>query len=73
MKTIIVYESATGFTAQYAAWLAEELSAQSKALREISRATLADFDRVIFGVYRLFGTPFGIEKHPNRYSVYHTV
>lgn len=62
MKTIIVYESATGFTAQYAAWLAEELSAQSKALRDISRAALADFDRVIFGGWVMGDGIMGLEK-----------
>ena len=37
MKRIVVYESGTGFTAQYAAWIAEELQCESMKLKNTKR------------------------------------
>lgn len=49
MNTIVIYESATGFTEQYAEWIADELDCPCRPLKQISGTELATFDRVIFG------------------------
>jgi menaquinone-dependent protoporphyrinogen IX oxidase len=52
-KTIVLYESKTGFTRKYAEWIAEELDAElfplQEARRSIDAAKLQDYDAVIFG------------------------
>lgn len=49
MKRIVVYKSSTGFTEQYAGWIAEVLECSSIALKDASAETLKQYDQVIFG------------------------
>ena len=49
MKTLIIYNSQTGFTEKYAKWLAENLEAKCLSVKEAKNEKLADYDRVIFG------------------------
>lgn len=62
MNRIIIYESGTGFTAQYAAWIAEELQCESVALKSAKAVNLADYDQVIFGGWMCAGKVMGYEK-----------
>lgn len=62
MKRIVVYESGTGFTAQYAAWIAEELQCESIALKSIKTVNLSDYDQVIFGGWMCAGKVMGYDK-----------
>ncbi|MBO5292062.1 MAG: hypothetical protein J6B10_02650 [Lachnospiraceae bacterium] len=62
MKRLVVYQSATGFTAQYAAWIAEELSCGAKELKQVSAAEIAQCDSVIFGGWIMGGNISGLEK-----------
>ncbi|MBR2491392.1 MAG: hypothetical protein IKB65_07925 [Ruminiclostridium sp.] len=49
MRILVVYESKTGATEQYAQWLAEELGTQSLALESCSIAQLQNCDLIVFG------------------------
>lgn len=62
MKRIVLYESGTGFTAQYAAWIAEELQCESVALKNAKAVNLSDYDRVIFGGWMCAGKVMGYDK-----------
>lgn len=62
MKRIIAYESSTGFTAQYAAWIAEELQCESVALKNAKSLYLSDYDQVIFGGWMCAGKVMGYDK-----------
>ena len=62
MKRIVIYESGTGFTAQYAAWIAEELQCESVALKNAKSVNVADYDQVIFGGWMCAGKVMGYDK-----------
>ncbi len=62
MERIVLYESGTGFTAQYAAWIAEELQCESIALKNAKTVNLADYDQVIFGGWMCAGKVMGYDK-----------
>jgi len=62
MKRIVLYESGTGFTAQYAAWIAEELQCKSVALKNAKTMNVADYDQVIFGGWMCAGKVMGYDK-----------
>lgn len=62
MKRIVVYESGTGFTAQYAAWIAEELQCESMALKNTKTLNPTDYDQVIFGGWMCAGKVMGYDK-----------
>ena len=49
MRAIIIYRSETGFTRQYALWLAEELGCGAVDFRDRGRAALEDYDTVLYG------------------------
>lgn len=62
MKPIILYESGTGFTAQYAAWIAEELQCESVALKNAKKINFSKYDQVIFGGWMCAGKVMGYDK-----------
>ena len=62
MKTIIVYESKTGFTERYARWAAEELGCECISLKDASKDRLAGYDRVIFGGWIMANMISGLPK-----------
>ena len=62
MKRIVIYESGTGFTARYAAWIAEELQCESVALKNVKTVNFADYDQVIFGGWMCAGKVMGYDK-----------
>lgn len=49
MKRIVVYKSNTGFTKQYAQWIAEALDCTAEALENTDAHALGQYDQVIFG------------------------
>lgn len=49
MKTMVIYKSATGFTKKYAQWIAEELSAELFAAREVTLQQMEGYACIIFG------------------------
>lgn len=62
MKTIIVYESKTGFTERYARWAAEKLGCECILLKNASKEKLAGYDRVIFGGWIMANMISGLPK-----------
>lgn len=62
MKTIVIYNSKTGFTKQYAKWISEALSCPCKPLKSVSAAELDDFDKIIFGGWVMGNMIMGLDK-----------
>lgn len=62
MKTIVLYTSKTGFTAQYARWIAEALACPCEPLAAVSPKALSGYDRVIFGGWVFGNGIVGLEK-----------
>jgi menaquinone-dependent protoporphyrinogen IX oxidase len=48
-KIVVVYSSHTGFTQNYAAWLAQELHCDLKTAKEASVSDLLQYDTIIYG------------------------
>lgn len=49
MKTIVIYQSKTGFVKKYVQWIAEELSADVFEVSKVDINWLADYDTVVYG------------------------
>ena len=62
MKRIVVYQSGTGFTAQYAGWIAEELGCEAKELKKVNTGELQAYDEVIYGGYIMANMVSGYNK-----------
>lgn len=56
MKTIVIYNSQTGFTKRYAEWIAEAAGAECLALAEAKKKDLAGYDAIIFGSWACAGS-----------------
>lgn len=59
MKTIVIYNSQTGFTKRYAQWIAEASGADCFELSEAKKKNMADYDAIIYGSWACAG---GISK-----------
>ena len=59
MKTIVIYNSQTGFTKRYAQWIAEATGADCFELSEAKKKNLAAYEAIIFGGWACAG---GISK-----------
>lgn len=59
MKTIIIYNSQTGFTKRYAKWIAEATGGDCIELSEAKKKSMAAYDAIIFGGWACAG---GISK-----------
>lgn len=55
MKTIVIYSSKTGFTKQYAEWIAEGTGAACLPLAEAKKKNMAGYDAIIFGSWACAG------------------
>lgn len=62
MKRIVIYQSETGFTAQYAVWIAEELQCQAEELKKIKLKELEEYDLVVYGGWIFANTISGYEE-----------
>ncbi len=62
MKRLVVYQSSTGFTAKYAAWIAEALSCEAKELKRVKIQEVAECDCIIFGGWIMGGMIMGLDK-----------
>lgn len=56
MKTIVIYNSQTGFTKQYALWIAETAGADCLELSEAKRKNLSQYEAIIFGGWARAGS-----------------
>lgn len=58
MKTIIIYNSQTGFTAKYAQWMAEATGADRMELKEAKKKKLHyfdDYEKIVYGGWVMGG------------------
>lgn len=59
MKTIVIYNSQTGFTKRYAEWIAEKSGADCYELSKAKKKRLDSYDAIIYGGWACAG---GISK-----------
>lgn len=59
MKTIVIYNSQTGFTKRYAQWIAEAAGADCVELSEAKKKNMDEYEAVVFGSWACAG---GISK-----------
>lgn len=59
MKTIVIYNSQTGFTKRYAQWIAEKTGADCVELSEAKKRSMDAYEAIIFGGWACAG---GISK-----------
>ena len=56
MKTIVIYNSQTGFTKRYARWIAEAAGADCLELSAAKRRSLESYDAIVFGGWACAGS-----------------
>lgn len=56
MKTIVIYNSQTGFTKQYAQWITEATGADCLALSDAKKKNLDAYEAIIFGGWACAGS-----------------
>ena len=56
MKTIVIYNSQTGFTKRYAQWIAEATDADCLELSEAKKKNLTAYEAIIFGGWACAGS-----------------
>lgn len=56
MKTIVIYNSQTGFTKRYAGWIAEAARADCLELAAAKKKNLTAYDAIIFGGWACVGS-----------------
>ncbi len=62
MNAIVVYQTQTGFTEQYANWIAKALSCPAIPLNKVTVAALAPYDTVIYGGWLRAGSIVNFSK-----------
>lgn len=56
MKTIVIYNSQTGFTKRYAEWIAEAMEADCLDLSAAKKKNLAEYEAIVFGGWACAGS-----------------
>lgn len=56
MKTIVIYNSQTGFTKKYAQWIAEKANADCIEYSKAKNADLDGYDAIVFGGWAVAGS-----------------
>lgn len=56
MKTIVIYNSQTGFTKRYAKWIAEKANADCIEYSKAKNADLDSYDAIVFGGWAVAGS-----------------
>ncbi len=56
MKTIVIYNSQTGFTKRYAEWIAEAAGADCIALAAAKRKSMEGYEAIVFGGWACAGS-----------------
>jgi menaquinone-dependent protoporphyrinogen IX oxidase len=62
MKTIVIYQSQTGFTKKYAEWIANELKCEILPYKQMSEKEIMAYDYVIYGGRVHAGKVEGLKK-----------
>lgn len=61
-QILVIYKSVTGFTRQYARWIAGELDCKAMDFREISAETMSEYNTIVFGGRFHAGSVDGLKK-----------
>lgn len=61
MRTIVVYQSSTGFTKQYAGWIAQECGCNAISIKQLPPQGLQGYDLVVFGGWVMGGLISGLD------------
>lgn len=56
MKTVVIYNSQTGFTKRYAQWIAGAAGADCLALSEAKKKSMEPYEAIVFGGWACAGT-----------------
>lgn len=56
MKTIVIYNSQTGFTKRYAQWIAEKTNGECVEFSKAKKMNLSNFDAIVFGGWAFAGS-----------------
>jgi menaquinone-dependent protoporphyrinogen IX oxidase len=56
MKSIVIYNSQTGFTKKYAEWISEAAGCECVSLKKAGKINLADYDAIVFGSWCMAGS-----------------
>lgn len=56
MKTIVIYNSQTGFTKRYAQWVAEKSNGECVEFSKAKKMNLDTYDTIVFGGWAFAGT-----------------
>lgn len=56
MKTVVIYNSQTGFTKRYAQWIAEATGGDYLELNEAKKKSMDEYDAIVFGGWAVAGT-----------------
>ena len=62
MKTIVIYQSSTGFTKQYAQWIAEELNCEAVEIKKMPKNIGNEYDHIIYGGWIMGNMIMGLNK-----------
>lgn len=62
MSKVVIYQSSTGFTKQYAQWIAEELNCRAINIKEMTDQDVSEKDMVIYGGWIMGSTIVGYDK-----------
>lgn len=62
MKTIVIYQSKSGFTEKYGNMIAEELGCEAIALKKVTSIDLEEYDTIIYGGGLRAGIISGLKK-----------
>ena len=55
MKSIVIYNSQTGFTKRYAEWISEAAACECVEFKQAAKLNLADYDAIVFGSWCMAG------------------
>lgn len=68
MKTIVIYNSQTGFTKRYAQWIAEEINADCVEFSIAKNTDLDSYDAIVFGGWAVAGSISKLKWFKNNIS-----
>lgn len=66
MKTVVIYNSQTGFTKRYAEWISESINADCFEFNVAKKMIFDDYDTIIFGGWICAGTISKINWFKNK-------
>ena len=62
MNKLVIYTSSTGFTKQYANWIAKELKAEVKELKKVKANEIEQYECIIYGGWIMGNMIMGLDK-----------